>query len=342
MTISFACPGCQRIIRAPDSAAGRVGECRHCNQSVTIPVSDDCSTSDDSIPVASDPDGKSSQAGESANESRNSGIVAIERVNVGRRRQHGSAYEKAVMMHDCGLNKEAQLVLIDIVVSTESSEAEKAASLYLLGNIAFEENRVAVALKMWRQLVDEFPDSEEAVSVRDRLVELAEVVGQTIREHLDDVVAISYLSHADFWSRDKDSYFHIDSSWIHSLDAAIKWYDKILREFPGSTAAKIAYEGKLRTLLGWKEPGEYGEKYGVVEDHNKYMPILLSTFSAFVSDFPEASSLQAFRFQIAQAYWKRKDFKNTRVWLSEIISTSESSDSFYSDLAKRRIKNLEY
>ena len=111
----------------------------------------------------------------------------------------------------------------------------------------------------------------------------------------------------------------IDSSWLPNVEAAIKWYDKVIAEFPKTPAAERAYKGKLRTLLGWKESGRYGESYGVRENFSKYMPQLLTDFAAFEQDFPKASSLQAYRYQIAQAYWKNQDWVNTRQWLNKII-----------------------
>ena len=33
----------------------------------------------------------------------------------------------------------------------------------------------------------------------------------------------------------------IDFSWIPHVEAVIKWYDKTITEFPGTTASRIAY-----------------------------------------------------------------------------------------------------
>ncbi len=72
------------------------------------------------------------------------------------------------------------------------------------------------------------------------------------------------------------------------------------------------------------------------------MPQLLETFSAFERDHPEASSLQASRYQIAQAYWNKKNWNQTRNWLNRIIEHSGEDYTFYRDLAERRLKKLEY
>jgi hypothetical protein len=86
----------------------------------------------------------------------------------------------------------------------------------------------------------------------------------------------------------------------------------------------------------------YGQSYGIRADYNKYMPQLLSTFSAFEADHPETTTLQAFRFQIAQAYWSNKDWAKTREWLKLIVDKAGPADSFYKDIAERRLEKVEY
>lgn len=47
-----------------------------------------------------------------------------------------------------------------------------------------------------------------------------------------------------------------------------------------------------------------------------------------------------YRFQIA--FWSQKMWPNATELLNSIIEKSGDEDSFYSDLAKRRLENLEY
>lgn len=89
------------------------------------------------------------------------------------------------------------------------------------------------------------------------------------------------------------------------------WYDKVIQEFPKTAASQLAYEDKMRTLIGWEDPGRYGASHGIKRNFAQYMPQLLETFFAFERDHPDASSLQAFRYQIAQAYWKNKNWNQT-------------------------------
>jgi len=252
-----------------------------------------------------------------------------------------ASVEKAGMLNQHGLIQEAKSELIDVVFS-KSADSEKAQAYYLLGSIAFDENKISVALDSWRDLVNKYPNSTQANTVKDRINELAEIVGESAKESVENAIALSYLRHGDFWSRGKDSKFTIDSSWIPNVETAIKWYDKVISEFPKTTASRIAYQDKLRTLLGWEDPGRYGSKYGVKSAFGKYMPQLLDTFASFEKDHPTASTLQAFRYQIAQAYWSNKDWAKTREWLNLIIKESGDGDSFYKDLAERRLQKVEY
>lgn len=252
-----------------------------------------------------------------------------------------ASVKKATMFSEHGLKAEARIELINVIFS-KSQNQDKSKAYYLLGGLAFDENRISIALKSWRELAEKYPNSQEAGIVKDRIDELAEIVGESTKESIENAIALSYLRHGDFWSKDKDRMFIIDSSWIPKVETALKWYDKVIIEFPKTNASKIAYQDKMRALLGWKETGRYGDSYGVKKSFPKYMPQLLETFSAFEIEHPKATILQAFRYQIAQAYWKNKNWVETKKWLHLIIEKSGDRDSFYKDTAQRRLKKIEY
>ena len=249
-----------------------------------------------------------------------------------------ASIEKAIMLNQHGLTKEAKAELIDIVFS-KSNDSSKAQAYYLLGSIAFEENKITVALDSWRDLSKKYPNSDQAKMVKDRINELAEIVGESAKESIENAVALSYLRHGDFWSEKKVKYLTVDLSWIPRFEPAIKWYDKVISEFPKSSASRVAYQDKMHTLMGWRE-GDI--KYGIRESFDKYMPQLLETFASFEKEHPNASTLQAFRYKIAQAYWGNKNWSKTREWLNLVIKESGEGDSFYKDLAERRLKKIEY
>ncbi|MCK4873637.1 MAG: tetratricopeptide repeat protein [Phycisphaerales bacterium] len=253
-----------------------------------------------------------------------------------------ASLQKAEMLYEHGLVDDSKRELIGLIFEQGTSDADRASAHYLLGTIAFENDQVALALRTWRILIDEHPQSEPAKLVKGRIDELASIVGESLRESIDNAVALSYLRQGDFWSRGKSRAFTIDTSWIPNVDVAMKWYDKVIQEFPGTTAARVASEEKMRTLIGWENPGRYGTKHGIQGDFARYMPILESTFQAYADAFPEAPSLQAFRYQIAQGYWNNKQWDETRQWLRQIVEKAGEVDSFYKDLATRRLQKVEY
>ncbi len=173
-----------------------------------------------------------------------------------------ASFPKAEMLNENGLVKESKAELIDVLFST-ASDTEKAKSYYLLGTISFSEKKVSTALNTWRQLLAKYPLSKEANLVKDRIKELAEIVGEAERESVENSIAQSYIAHGDFWSKGKDYKFTIDTSWIPNVESAIFWYDKVIKDFPNSTASRVAYQEKMRAILGWKEIGRDGESHGI-------------------------------------------------------------------------------
>lgn len=253
---------------------------------------------------------------------------------------YAESFLKAEMLFEHGLVTEAQKELIDVVFSSGNA-ADKPKALNLLATISIDKNNLRAALDSWNRLIRDYPKSPEAKTARDKLPLLASMLGQVADETINDATARVYLRSANFWSKERDRIFTIDSSWIPSVEAAVYWYDKVIVESPGSVAARVAYEEKMRTLLGWKEAGQYGESHGVRASAS-YFPQLESTFREYEKTYPSASATQGFRFLIAQAYWQKKDWTKTREWLNEIVSKDGGVNSFYKDLAERRLKKVEH
>ena len=250
------------------------------------------------------------------------------------------ALDKARLLYTHGLVDDARRDLIDIVFAPGGAPAARASARYLLGEIAFDEGDTALAVETWRALVDEHPGSPEARRVAADLDALAQGIQGSAGAVVDSLMARGYLRSAEFWSEEKDSLFRIDSSWISSVDGAVYWYDRVIVEFAGTAAAERAYVGKLRTLFGWEGRGRYGEPEGLRASFAAYMPRVLETFTAFQEAHPEAGTLQGFRYQIAQAYWRENDWDSARRWLALIMDVGGDPPDFYGDLAARRLENL--
>lgn len=229
-----------------------------------------------------------------------------------------------------------------LVFNTSNIDSnDRIEALYYMGQIVFDDGQYNTALNDWNKLIETYPTSARAIEMKDRLVQLNEVFLSTVDENITSSVAKTYIKNGDFWS-ESNRKFTIDNSWLPNVELAISWYDKVISEFPNTYAAELAYQRKLFTILGWKGSGKYGSSYGIRGDYKKYRPILIQTFEEFESSFPESSFLQGFRYQIAQAYWKEKDWGNTRLWLNKIIEKSNGQISFYSETAKARLNKIEY
>lgn len=264
----------------------------------------------------------------------------------------GASLDKAKMFRRHGLVSEAKKELIEVIFS-EQDAISKAEAYYILGTVAFKEDNISAALDTWTQLIKDFPESEYAKLVRDRIQQLSEVVSKALGKNVGNAIAQSYLRHADFWSEEvRHKRFSIDSSYIPNIDIGISWYDKVIQEFPKTEASRIAYEEKMLTLIGRihgvfdnieKLITIYGKETAQSEfqgDVTKFMQQLLVTFSAFERNHPGASSLQAFRYQIAQIYWMtEKGSTLTHKWLNLIIEQAGENYTFYRDLAEWRLES---
>jgi len=135
---------------------------------------------------------------------------------------YAQSLDKAQMLLKYGLSQEAKVELINIVFG-DYEETVKAKAYYLLGNIAFDENKVSVALETWKELYTKYPESNEAIIVKDRVKELTEIVGDISKETISNAIAVSYLRNGDFWSKGKSDKFIIDSRWIPKIETALKW-----------------------------------------------------------------------------------------------------------------------
>lgn len=247
--------------------------------------------------------------------------------------------EKAKMFYQHKLPEEAKKEAIEVLFDKTSPKPDKAGALDLLANIDMDENNFKSAFDTWTKLVKEYPESPEAKKIADKIKTLQQIVSKVQETTVSDSIARAYMSNAGFWSEGRSRTFKIDSSFIPNEDAAIYWYDLVIKDFAGTDAARIAYEEKMMTILGWET--KY-EKIGLKGDFKKWMPILEKTFREFEAAFPTAASLQAFRFQIAQAYWyPTRDMVNAKKWLQEIIDKDAGANGFYKDLAERRLKKME-
>ena len=241
--------------------------------------------------------------------------------------------------HD--LNLIAKEKFLSIYHDPGSSVDEKAKALYIVGQIIFEEGDYSLALEDWELLITKFPDSEYAKQIAIIYSQISDIVTFDSDRNSITLVARAYLQNGDFWSS-ADREFTIDSSWMPSVEIAVKWYDKVLKEFPGTPSAEVAYRRKLFALLGSSNSDDDHKAFGLKENFKKYIPVVLQTFSDFEKDFPKSAYMQGIRYQIAQAYWTEGYTKNAKTWLKKIITCGNGKETFYTETAKARLKNLKF
>ena len=266
--------------------------------------------------------------------------------------------EHAKMLKQHGLIDDAKRFFIEIVHSELATDADKATSLYNLGVIAFNAKQPQVAFDTWQDLIEQYPESDEGKIVSERISYLASEIVELSSDVIEDEIARSYLQHGDFWSDDiKRRHWLIDSSWLDKIELACEWYDKVIAEFPGTPAAKLAYLEKFRTILG----KDGAESYETRKSFSEYIEPLLATYEDFVKAFPDSDLIPLLKFQIAQAYWGEEDraaknllsmdsdstaliiphsYAETEKWLKSVIEDG-NTNNFYTQVATARLEAIE-
>ncbi len=275
----------------------------------------------------------------------------------------GASIEKAKMLNTHGLKDAAKQELIDVIFGTSGAKV-KADAYYYLGNIALTERKVTAAISTWREWVEKYPNSKRVAEVQQQIELLSTGLSDTLDTVLENMEAQLYFLHAEFWLEDYyKTPFPISDSGLPKKEMGLKWWDKVIAEFPGTAEAEKAYKHKLLflideaiSLLSSKFRKEIEAKYR--EEARKearkdgaalitVMSELRYLFDSFEAAFPKSTLLQMFRFQIAQLYLeveryknkKEKDFEAADQWLNKIIEAAGDGDSFYKQLAQYRLKH---
>ena len=177
----------------------------------------------------------------------------------------------------------------------------------------------------------------------------------SLKENIDlfdiDSTPMNYLKNGDFYSQEKPRRLVIDTSFIDKVDTALWWYNKVINEYPGTQEANEALRLKIRTIIGWTEGyGKEKKLYGLHDRVKgiKYFPIIENAFKKLEAGYPDDQYLEALAFQIAQQYfiyvlgYRQYKYKENCIhWFEKTIELAKGKDTFYSHLARRRIKSVE-
>ena len=162
-----------------------------------------------------------------------------------------------------------------------------------------------------------------------------------------DISPKNYLRNGNFYSEDKGRVLTIDSSYIDPVKASIYWYDKVINEFPNTPECNQALKEKIKTIVGWSDGyGDNERRYGLKKrlGAEQFFKTIEETFQKLETDYPDDSRLEAYAFQIAQAYfyqmivYRKNSLKaKHEEWLRKTIELSNGKDTFYSHLARMRL-----
>ena len=164
----------------------------------------------------------------------------------------------------------------------------------------------------------------------------------------DDSVSKNYLRNGDFYSLNSRKSLMVDTSFVDLVAVSLFWYDKVIEDFPNTEHANQALKSKINTLIGWEDGyGDSKRSYGLKNKNvGSYFIKVTKTFDRLEQDYPDDSELEAYAFQIAQAYFyhvvgfRKSNLKEEcKKWLIKTIGLSNRQLTFYSHLADLRLKS---
>ena len=133
--------------------------------------------------------------------------------------------DHAKMLNQYGSVGDAKRLFIEIIQS-DAADADKAASLYNLGVIAFNEQQLQVAFDTWQNLVEQYPESDEGKIISERYG-----IGRSFKECLEPLLAtyedfVKAFPNSDFIPLLK---FQIAQAyWGHEALEAKKWLRSVV------------------------------------------------------------------------------------------------------------------
>ncbi len=259
---------------------------------------------------------------------------------------------KAEMFFTHGLVDDAKREAIHALFATDN-EAAKAPARMLLARISAAENRLTDAAALWTSVVQAAPDSDDGRLAKKLLEQCGSSLAWVGNDPVPNALAARYLDTARFWLGRLDATFPIDTTWIDTEASAVHWLDRVIAEFPGTAAAEVAHEYRVRAFLGVPADasGQGGSgALGAVtrpshphaEQRRRFLDFMKQAESALVAmqtAFPRSNRLQRLRFLIVDAYWRIDDRQSAAPWLQAMLSAAGDVETFWSQLAQLRLKN---
>ncbi len=251
--------------------------------------------------------------------------------------------EMAKALNQHGLKDKALEEFIKIYFNNSSIVAVKAEALYYMGDISFKSSNIDIALLDWDELVKKYPDTEFAKMAQENILQINGALNKLSHKNNLSVIASVYFNNAKFWD-DSPEQYTIEERGILSLDMALYWYDRIIKEFPNSVSSELAQEKKIKCLISGISTGSGRELITRYKDYRYFdldIPKVIEAYNKLEAEFPNNSNLNSIRYQISQAYNLKEDYDNTLTWLNIILSKNNNEENFYTKLARERVAYIE-
>ena len=188
-------------------------------------------------------------------------------------------YAYAVDLMENGVFDAAKVEFIKIIHLYAENEYQDDARYYL-GEIAFKQGKISVALNQWKKLKKEYPQSSYLSDIALKIELASKLLAEQEEQTFKDIKVKKLFENARFFL-DKAPILTIDTSYLNDTDLAIEWYQRIVEKYPDSEhAARAVYNIMLLQALDME-----------------------TAYKELEKKFPESPWLKPAAFAIGQKYW---------------------------------------
>lgn len=275
-------------------------------------------------------------------------------------------YAYAVDLMENGVYDAAKIEFVKIIHTYAKNEYQDDARYYL-GEIAFKENQLEVALHQWERLRKEYPQSPYVKDIIQKITLASELLAKEERTKIEDISIRKLFENAEFLLQRHCSALSVDMSYLPSDLMAEEWYDKVIEKYPNSPYAPEALYRKILIAYGWGEKSIGGYKqaegWGLIY-HMLYddatevakagVKVSLAEMAVYISTleqkYPNSYWLIHANFIVGQAHWLASTYfpdSETNLEMKEkaikhfqrvIELTKDDEFSFYRQTAQIRLK----
>lgn len=273
-------------------------------------------------------------------------------------------YAYAVDLMENGVYDAAKIEFVKIIHIYGENEYQDDACYYL-GEIAFKENQLEVALHQWERLRTEYPKSSYIENVVQKINLASELLAKEEKARIEDLSIRALFDNAEFLLNGHCSVLSIDTSYLPSELMAKEWYRKIVEKYPDSQYAPKALFRQILIAYGWgeegigrySEPQGYGLIYhryyaGATEEAKMGIKASLEEMGLLLTEleekYPDSYWLMPASFTVGQAHWITYKYtpdlsskEEVKKYFQKVLELTEGNEfSLHRQIAKARLKEL--